>query len=113
MSRVLRPKTILKISKSSEELFNIDFASVDFDFKGFKTYSEKKCPYVQKSPHRKYFGGWAMSTIKQAAIITSKTFNIRKQTERIETHFVISSLERSKASAKDLLDFIGFLREKS
>jgi hypothetical protein len=50
MSRVLRPKTVLKISKSSEELFNIDFASVDFDFKGFKTYSEKKCPYVQKSP---------------------------------------------------------------
>ena len=90
---------------------NLEIDSYEYTVKGHGRIESRKIEAIES--HRKYFGGWAMSTIKQAAIITSKTFNIRKQTERIETHFVISSLERSKASAKDLLDFIGFLREKS
>lgn len=53
---------------------------------------------------RKYFGGWGTNTIKCIARVTRDSFNIKSNSKKTETQFLISSIPESQASTGVLLN---------
>ena len=53
--------------------------------------------------NRKYFGGWGTDTIKRIARVTRDSFNIKGNSQKTETQYIISSAPNSRLSTESLL----------
>ena len=50
--------------------------------------------------NRKYFGGWGTDTIKRIARVTRDSFNIKGNSQKTETQYIISSAPNSRLSTE-------------
>ena len=85
-----------KIIADIEEGLNLAYAgqipvnNYEYTEKGHGRIDVRRIEVI--ASHRKYFGGWAMNTIRQAAKITKTSFNLKTGKEGTETQYIISSL---------------------
>lgn len=100
-----KKRIIADIEEGLNLAYNGQIAVSNYEYttKGHGRIDHRKIEVIARN--KKYFGGWAMNTIRQSAKITKTSFNLKTGKERNETHYIISSLLPSKAEAKALLRY--------